>query len=250
MSLSEENRDNNGGEANQSSFGKSGGAKLKMAHWLEFEKFTAVKGSPSAFEQWLINLERRATFYTYSDSQKLHILYQLLDDGSRYLLGDGIVFSEAKEVLNKAYGPTRQSSTTAMSALLNISQLPNENITAYFIKFRKYCDAVTRLGAKLPAIDDIFYDGLQRDHKKILGQRGDLTVEELVEHCRRYESDGLVSLPQVRYRGDQEHPVFAARAQNQQEQQYQGLLRLKAKQFCGLVATAKTAYDCLNYSSQ
>lgn len=97
MSHSEENRDNNGGEAKPSSFGESGSAKLKMAHWLEFAKFTAVKNSPSTFENWLINLERRATFYNYSDSQKLHILYQLLDDNSRYLLGDGISFSEGKQ---------------------------------------------------------------------------------------------------------------------------------------------------------
>ena len=138
---SNENRDNNGGEAGyQSSSGKGGSrVKFRLSDWTDLESFDKVQDhdDPNKFEAWLRGLESRASIYKYDDDETRRILLLKLDPATRVLIPDDASLEEAKTLLLEVFGHPRRDPTTALQELLNIRQENGESITEYYIRHKQ-----------------------------------------------------------------------------------------------------------------
>ena len=223
MSTSDNNRDNNGGEAIQSFSGKGGSmVKFKLADWTDLNSFSKVKHDPAKFEAWLLSLESRAEIYKYDDDATLRVLLLKLDEDTRAIVGSNSSLEEAKKLLLETYGHPQRDPMTAFQDLLNIRQEDGESITDYFLRHKKGSRECERLKYKVHQPEDIFFRGLHVDHQRILVQRQDRSVADMMRACRLHESMGYVSAPRkVSNSYHHARPVFAAEAKHQEEQHTQ-----------------------------
>ena len=230
MIHSEENRDNNGGEAGSFS-AKERSVKVKMADWADFDSLDKVKGDPYQFDAWLHELETRAEIYQYDTGATMKILWLKLDQETRGFIAPKSSLETAKSLLQETYGHAHRDPMQALKELLSICQ-GGDSITKYFLRYKKACVECERLKTDIPSPEDIFFKGLRLEHQRILEQRGTLSVQEMMKRCRIHETMGYVSSPrQVSFDHHQARPVFAANAQQEQQQHaQQQLTRFQQRQ--------------------